>query len=537
MERSRREWMKLAMFGGGGVLAAGAGTAAESGRRPTWGTGYEGQRRADRGDGTFLNPIMAGDYPDPTLLKDGDDYYMTFTTFESYPGLIIWHSRDLVNWSALGPAISKPLGSVLAVDLCKHDGRYYIYIPIVATSISTFTGRSRVFVIHADDIAGPWSDPIAMEITGIIDPGHAVGEDGNRYLFTNGVNRVKLTADGLAADGQLEKVYDGWKYPDDWSTEAYALEGPKLLRRGEYFYMISAVGGTAGPPTSHMVIVARSRSIHGPWENCPHNPVVRTVDPAERWWSRGHATVFEGPSRQWFMVYHGIENGFRSLGRQTLLEPIEWTADGWFKATGGDLSKPLRKPLQLPDRSHGFPLSDDFSKNRFGQQWNFHKPQANEALRVRYENGSLVISGKGTSPTDSSPLACVVGGHAYEIAVEIELAGAADGGLLLYFNERLYVGLSHNGATMSTFRAGRNDRWREPAPPMRRFQLRVVNDRHVVTMYYSPDGQRWTRHGLRQDVSGYHHNTGGELVSLRPALYAGGAGESRFRNFRYRALK
>ena len=119
--------------------------------------------------------------------------------------------------------------------------------------------------------------------------------------------------------------------------------------------------------------------------------------------------------------------------------------------------------------------------------------------------------------------------------MDIELSGAADGGLLLYFNERLYVGLSHNGTRMSTFRAGRLDRWQESAPAMRRFHLRIVNDRHVVTMFYSPDGEKWTRHGLRQEVSGYHHNTGGELVSLRPALYAGGSGECRFRNFTYRA--
>ena len=545
--RSRRDWMKLALLGSTGLLTGKASSAAEraqpagresesSGSRRKWGSGYEGQRKADRDDGTFLNPIMAGDYPDPTILRDGDDYYMTFTTFESYPGLIIHHSRDLVNWSAIGPAIVKPLGSVLAVDLCKHGGRYYLYIPIVATSVSTFTGRSRIFVTHADRMSGPWSEPIPLEITGTIDPGHVVGEDGNRYLFSSGVNRVKLKPDGLAADGPMEKVYDGWKYPDEWPTEAYALEGPKLLRRGNYFYLISAVGGTGGPPTSHMVIVARSRSIHGPWENCPYNPVVRTVSADETWWSRGHATVVEGPNSNWFMVYHGIENGFRELGRQTLLDPIEWTRDGWFRALGGDLSRPLRKPLQLAGQSHGAALSDDFTSSRFGLQWNFHKPQPNEALRVRYENGSLVISGRGTSPTDSSPLACVVGDHAYEVAVDVELGGAAEGGLLLYFNERLYVGLSHDGTNMNTFRAGKRDRWRENAPPMRRFRLRIVNDRHIVTMFYSPDGERWIRHGLRQEVSGYHHNTGGELVSLRPALYAGGAGECRFRNFSYRAL-
>ena len=294
-----------------------------------WRQGAEGQRQADQGDGTFLNPILSGDHPDPTILKDGDDYYMTFSSFNSFPGIVIWHSRDLVNWQPVGPALRKNLGTVWALDLCKHGNRYYIYIP----GLPPGKGWS-VFVIHAEKIEGPWSDPIDLKVEGCIDPGHAVGEDGKRYLFVNGIRKIRLTDDGLATDGKLEPAYDPWRYPEDWVTENFAPEGPKLLRRGPWFYLIPAVGGTAGPVTGHMVIAARSRSIHGPWEHCPHNPLVRTVSTSEPWWSRGHATLVEGPAGDWWMVYHGYENGFRTLGRQTLLEPIEWTDDGWFRAKG-----------------------------------------------------------------------------------------------------------------------------------------------------------------------------------------------------------
>ncbi len=110
------------------------------------------------------------------------------------------------------------------------------------------------------------------------------------------MRRIQLADDGLSTVGELEKVYDGWRYPDEWITEAYALEGPKLFRRGEWFYLVSAVGGTGGPPTGHMVIVARSRSVHGPWENHPRNPIARTEDASEAWWSRGHATLVPGPA-------------------------------------------------------------------------------------------------------------------------------------------------------------------------------------------------------------------------------------------------
>ena len=99
-------------------------------------------------------------------------------------------------------------------------------------------------------------------------------------------------------------------------------------------------------------------------ENDPANPVVRTRDAAEAWWSRGHATAFEGPAGDWWLVYHGYERGFRTLGRQVLLEPIKWTDDGWFRALGGDLSGAIRKPVDLPGLSGlpgsrpGMPLSD-----------------------------------------------------------------------------------------------------------------------------------------------------------------------------------
>ena len=251
----------------------------------TWARGIEGQRKADLGNGYYLNPIMAGDHPDPSVLKDGDDYYMTFSSFDAYPGLVIWHSRDLVNWEVVGPALFQNVGSVWAPDLVKHRGRYYIYFPGV-------TPERAIYVIWADSIRGPWSAPIDLK-TGRIDPGHAVGADGKRYLFLSAGHRVALADDGLSVAGPVEKVYDGWKYPDDWIVEGFAQEGPKILRKGDYYYMVLAEGGTAGPPTGHMIVSARSRSIDGPWENSPYNPIVRTVSAAEHWWSKGHGTLVE----------------------------------------------------------------------------------------------------------------------------------------------------------------------------------------------------------------------------------------------------
>jgi xylan 1,4-beta-xylosidase len=492
--------------------------------------GIEGQRNADCGDGTFINPIVAGDHPDPTVLKDGDDYYMTFSSFFSYPGVVIWHSKDLVNWAPIVAALTKPLGSVWAMDLVKHRGRYYIYIP------ANPNNEGSIFVIYADNIRGPWSDPIDLKIAGCIDPGHAIGENGKRYLFFNGVRRIELADDGLSTLGPLQQVYNPWRYPSDWVVEMFAPEGPKLFRRGDWFYLVTAVGGTAGPSTSHMVIVARSKSIHGPWQDCPHNPIVHTQTADEPWWSRGHATVVEGQAGDWWMVYHGYENGFRTLGRQTLLEPIEWSSDGWFHAKGGTLSKPLRKPREGQVSAAGVALSDDFSTNKFGVQWSFFAPGPNEMQRVRYQDRSLIIKGKGNALADSSPLTMIVGDRSYEASVTLDISENAQGGLTLFYNELGYCGIGFSANKMFTYIYNQEQTWMRQEVAARTVHLKVTNRLNVVTFHYSLDGSTWTQHPWQMEVSGLHHNVFGGFLSLKIGIYCAGNGQIVARDFIYRGI-
>ena len=515
-----------------GTLALPLGEAEAAVRRaaPAFGSGIEGQRRADRGDGTYVNPIVPGDHPDPTVLRDGDDYYMTFSSFFSYPGVVIWHSRDLVNWTPIGPALSRPLGTVWAMDLVKHDGRYFIYIPCNPGD------RQSIFVIHADDIRGPWSDPIDLHVDGCIDPGHAVGEDGKRYLFFNGVRRIGLADDGLSTTGELAHVYDPWRYPADWVVEMFAAEGPKIFRRDGWFYLMAAVGGTSGPPTSHMVIVARSRSIHGPWRDCPHNPIVHTKSADEPWWSRGHATAVEGPAGDWWLVYHGYENGFRTLGRQTLLEPMAWTADGWPRATGGTLSAPLRKPVPHSKAPSGMALSDDFRTDRFGTQWTFFNPAPGEMARARRDADGLAIAAKGTTPADSSPLTMLVGDRRFEAEITLELEPGAEAGLTLFYSERMYCGLGFTREQMRTYHYGEEQKWMRQPLRARRIRVRVNSNDSVVTFHYAVDGGAWTQHPWQMETSGMHHNVFGGFLSLKIAIHSAGASQVRLREFTYRGL-
>ena len=279
---------------------------------------------------TWPKAILKGDYPDPTILRDGEDYYMTHSPFYYMPGFLIWHSHDLMNWEPLCRALPEYSGSAMAPDLVKVDGRFYLYYPADGTN----------WVAWADDIRGPWSQPIDLKIGGI-DPGHLKDAEGRRWLYTNDGWITPLTDDGLARAGESKKVYDGWVYPKQWETEGMYLESPKLTYKNGYYYLTSAQGGTAGPTTSHMVASARARSPLGPWENSPYNPIVHTYSADDNWWSKGHGTLVDDTQGNWWIVYHAYANGYHTLGRSTLIEPVEWTPDGWFRP-------------QVPDKSASY---------------------------------------------------------------------------------------------------------------------------------------------------------------------------------------
>ncbi len=348
---------------------------------------------------------------------------------------------------------------------------------------------------------------------------------------------VPLAADGLSVAGEVRHVYDGWPIPEHWQIETFAQEGPKLLRHGDYYYMVLAEGGTAGPATSHMVLIARSKSLNGPWENSPYNPIVRTRTAAEKWWSKGHATLLEGPDgKQWYLVYHAYENGYYNLGRQTLLEPVEWTADGWVKSQDYDVAGPIPMPAGGEAVPHGYALSDDFSTDRIGTAWTFFMPQGDYKNRYRYENGTLVLKAQGTTPRDASPLELICGDQAYEVEVEVDCNEGATGGLLLFYSEKLFAGLALGDQQMFEYRKGDITTFPKPGQLGRHFFLRIRNDHHYMTIWHSPDGKVWTRHWMNIEVSGYNHNNADGFLSLRPALLAAGSGEVRFRNFKYKAL-
>lgn len=461
--------------------------------------------------------ILPGDYADPTIVRDGADYYMTHSPFYYMPGFLIWHSQDLVNWQPVSRVVPEYEGTAYAPELIKHKGRFYLYFPSNGTN----------YVVWADDIRGPWSKPVDTKVTHGIDPGHVVGEDGKRYLFINDGRVVLLSDDGLSRAGELKKIYEGWDFPKDWKTEGKWLESPKFVKKGEYYYQVSAQGGTAGPATSHMIVVARSKSIHGPWENSPYNPLVHTYSANDNWWSKGHGTVIDDVNGNWWVVYHAYANGYHTLGRQTLLEPVEWTADGWLK------TKPTAEPIVPQQRvKHGMELSDDFSSAQLGLQWTFWKEYAPEKINVN--KGVLTVDAKGTTPADARLLLTTATDKNYETTVEVTPQKGSRAGLMLFYSEKAYAGILTDGKQFYIYKDAETKPQIVPNKLGKTVFLRILNQGNKATFLISKDKQDWTALAGHVDVSMMHHNKYNGFYALRPALVSSGKGQSRFRRFTYR---
>ena len=275
---------------------------------------------------THTQPVIGGFHPDPSICRVGDDYYLATSSFEYFPGIPIHHSTDLHHWTLIGNVLTRPgqvelpdrlppSAGVFAPTLRHHNGLFHL--------ITTVLGGGGTFLFTSPDAAGPWSDPVPVPgVTGI-DPDLAWDDDGTCYCTWAGIHQIRI--DPLTGDSQdlPRTLYSG--------TGGSFPEGPHLHRRGAWWYLVLAEGGT-GP--GHAVSVARSTSPQGPFEPHPHNPVLThrgTNNPVQ---NTGHADLVEAPDASWWMVHLGVRPrgafpSWHTLGRETFLAPVTWTDDGW----------------------------------------------------------------------------------------------------------------------------------------------------------------------------------------------------------------
>ena len=472
------------------------------------------------GSATYRNPLLGGDHPDPSPIRVGKDFYLTHSSFDYAPGLTIWRSADLINWRPVAAALHRFHGIVWAPYLCEYQGRFYIYYP----------AGGALYVVHAEHPEGPWSEPIDLGILAI-DPAH-IAENGRRYLYMAGGRMAELNADGLSVKTPPQTVFEPWPVPPGTRMECTCLEGPKLLEHNGYFYLNVAEGGTGGPATSHFVVSARSRHAEGPWEFSPYNPIAHTHSREDRWLSVGHGRLVDTPDGKWYMTVHAYENGYRTLGRQLLLLPIEWTDDGWFRVPAGvtpdsAIPMPVGGAVQQPFADP----SDDFTTSELGLQWGFWREF--DPTRFKTGNGALELEARGKSLADTPVLATPVGGHSYTVEIDVEVDPGCTAGLMLFYNPEHSTGIqiSSEGGIFTRATTGSVHSRQEKGAT--HATLRVVNDRQEVDFYYRLPGKPWVRTEDSVEISGMHHNVLGGFLDVRPAIYASGSGKATFRGFRY----
>jgi xylan 1,4-beta-xylosidase len=482
-------------------------------------------RRPDRGDGSFVNPVLPGDHPDPCVIKDGDDYYLSCASQQFSPGAVIWHSRDLVNWAPIGAALQEPVGCVWSVDLVRHAGRCFLYVAVLQGR------RTAILALHADDMHGPWSEPVDLGLRDCLDPCHVVAEDGSRHLFVNGVRRVRLSDDGLATLGAPEHAHLA-AFPAGTQPPC-ATAGPRLFWRGDHLYLLNAAGGADDGSAPHMLAVARSRSVFGPWEDCPFNPLQREDD---GWTTGGTPTLVAGPNGDWWLLCHGHEAGRRTLGRQALLQPVDWGRDDWLRRRADALGRPQRMP-QGGQPSPGLPaLSDDFRSSRLGSRWQFFDAAPGEMQRLHFDDQGLLLTAKGSGLADCSPLTCVADDASYEAELAFELHGKAQGGMALFHDARGFVGIGIGEGRMHTYSYGQQHRWMQQPVPGTRHRLRITLRHHRISFEHAADDGPWTPNPWLHEVSALHLNRSDSPNGLRLALFGAGCGEVRMTRFSYRAL-
>lgn len=461
--------------------------------------------------------ILEGDNSDPSIIRHGDCYYLVHSSFVYTPGLVVYKSSDLVNWMPCSIALDTFTGDVWAPDITVYDGRFYIYFP-------TLGGHGKTsMVTWADSPEGPWNRPVDLKVDGI-DPEHVVDADGRRYLLMSSGDIYPLSADGCSIMGRGVNIYKGWEIPGDWDIESVSMEGLNIKKVGEYYYLFAAEGGTAGPPTSHMVVEARSKSIMGPWEHAPFNPLLRTWSRDERWWSKGHGSVVDTPDGRLFMVFHAYENGYQTLGRQTLLRELE-LKDGWLRLKDGGIS-----------------LSRPVVKTEYGMADFVWQTCREHSLGGRFTvtPDKITMRAKGKSPADGSPLLARTSAHKYEVEACVTLKGGdASAGLVAYYDERYHFGFGFDRSGMLRYRRGQVSRAESKCPQANRdgkMWLRMRNDRNVLSAWYSADGRVWHKFPWGFEISGVHHNTVYGFLFVRPGIYAGGGGEVEVTDFRLVAL-
>lgn len=429
---------------------------------------------------TYQNPILPGFYPDPSICRVGDDYYMVNSSFQWWPGIPIWHSRDLVNWEQIGHAIHRKgqiceNPNIWAPTIRYHQGKYYIIC----------TERpGTVFYIVADNPEGPWSDAVYFDISeekvSAIDPSLFWDDDGTCWLAANDRKKSgtmkhwvwiqKVNLNPVYRNNRLEATFIGErKYITDGSgvgPDNYA-EGPHIYKVDNYYYLMIAEGGTWD---NHAVSFLRTDNLEKPaeeWEFCPFNPVLTHRDKESSISATGHADLVRTTNGEWWAVHLGVrkQEGKHKLGRETFLVKVKWKQDEmgryWpvFNPEKGNMTPTEDIRPNIPwTPVDGWPVRDDFNKPQLRYEWNFyHEPSSFDWYQVK--DGQLeihLLPNKATDVKDFAYIARRQQHHDFDVLVKMKFVPkdtTESAGLMAFTNNshniRLEITKGNAGAALA----------------------------------------------------------------------------------------
>jgi alpha-N-arabinofuranosidase len=408
----------------------------------------------------FLNPIIPGFYPDPSVCRVGQDYFLVTSSFEYFPGVPLFHSRDLVHWRQIGHCLTRvsqlpldnvrPSGGIFAPTIRYHDGTFYM--------VTTNTTGGGNFYVTTRDPFGEWSDPIWLTQSGI-DPSLTF-DDGRAYLASTYMA-------GSAVPGELDPAAPFWGIQQSqidiatgraldaprpiWSgTGGKYPEAPHLYTIGGRYYLLIAEGGTE---YGHMVTIARGVGPWGPWESCPRNPILTHRSFHSPIQGVGHADLVEAHDGSWWLVCLGIRpHGYPPcyhLGRETFLAPVVWDDDGWPRVgrdgrVGVEMEGPRVAPVAWPAPA----ARDDFDGPQLGLQWNFLGNPRGEDWSLTARPGALRLLGNAAGLDDGPPVILIGRRQQHfdcEVRASIDFVPTADteeAGLSAWMNVRHHYDLA-----------------------------------------------------------------------------------------------
>lgn len=477
---------------------------------------------AQRRRATYANPVEAGDFPDPSVIRVGRDYWASATTSEWAPEFPILHSRDLINWEVVGAVFQRrpewAVGSFWAPEISQDRGRFFVYY--VARKKG---GSLCAAVASASRPQGPYRDhgPLVCQEVGSIDPFPVTDENGHRYLLWkedgNSVSKPtpiwaqRLSADGTRLVGERKELFHNDRPWEKHPTLPYGdlVEGPAVVRRNGWFYLFYSGNFCCARECAYAVGVARSRKLLGPWEKYSKNPIMEGNGD---WRCPGHGTVVEDErGRTWFMYHAYRQNDFVYVGRQAMLDEVTWGADGWPSINEGrGPSAVARSPYDTRDTKTELRFFDDFLSTTLHPGWQW--PQGNEpAFRVDAARGGwLVLSqGRGQIPTSDFVLAQTTTAGDYVATTRLDLRGrevTSFAGLSAYGDSDNSVGvgvMSNRAVGVWRMEKGKGDPVlrQDLMPRGASAYLRMtVREGHLYRFAVSGDGRSWTDVG--EEVEG-----------------------------------